>query len=571
MTNLNYLEISGWLNSLTEGKPVDYNYHPLPWYSYPAIEFIEDKLKSDFRVFEYGSGQSTLWYADRVAQVISVEHNPNYFLEIKSSMPENVIFSLVENGEEYAGEINKYSDGYFDVIAINGINRVRCTELCYRKLRANGLIIFDNSDRAENDLALEFLQAKNFKRLDFYGLVPTQKYKICTSIFWLNEELFNRGSLPSKKKSCLGISLGQAEAIDQKKEKSSNKNRGSQEPQILACYAAIKNQPDSAVAYQQLGDIWHSQGQIEKSIRAYNKAIQLQPDLAIVQANIGNIYYQKGKLEQAIAHYQKVLELEPKSATIYWHISQILQQQGRLSEAKIYQQRALEIQPNLARKSFALNQLDLKLTPYLNWQNGFFIEAGANDGITQSNSLYFEKYKGWQGILIEPIPELATKCKINRPRSLIENYALVPFGYGQDYVKMYYCNLMSFVEGAMISEEEKKVHLQAGCLVQNINQTYEINVPATTLTAILDKYRVKNIDFFSLDVEGFELNVLQGIDFDKYQPKFMLLEVRYRDRKAIDSFLKPFYEPIAELSNSINQTIPERSHQDILYQATKMI
>ena len=97
MTNLNYLETSGWLKSLKEGKSIDYNSNPLPWYSYAAIEFIEDKLKSDFRVFEYGSGQSTLWYAQRVKEVISVEHNPDYFCQIKSYTPENVILSLLED------------------------------------------------------------------------------------------------------------------------------------------------------------------------------------------------------------------------------------------------------------------------------------------------------------------------------------------------------------------------------------------------------------------------------------------------------------------------------------------
>ena len=337
---------------------------------------------------------------------------------------------------------------------------------------------------------------------------------------------------------------------------------------IVACYEAIKIQPYSAEGYKKLGDIWYSQGQIEKAIRSYNQALKYQPELVIIHANLGKIYYQKGELEQAIAHYKKVIRLQPKSAVTYWTISHILQQQGRLFEANIYQERALEIQEaSLPRKSFALNQLDIKLTPYLSWENGFFIEAGANDGISQSNSLYFEKYKKWQGILIEPIPDLAAKCRINRPNSVVENYALVPFDYGQDHVKMYYCNLMSFVDGAMDSKEEKKVHLKAGCNVQNIKHSYEINVPATSLTTILDKYRIENIDFFSLDVEGFELNVLQGIDFDKYQPKFMLIEVRYRDRKVIESFLKPFYEPVAELSNSINQTIPERSYQHILYKA----
>ncbi|NEP76998.1 MAG: tetratricopeptide repeat protein [Okeania sp. SIO3B3] len=77
------------------------------------------------------------------------------------------------------------------------------------------------------------------------------------------------------------------------------------------------------------------------------------------------MYSQKGQLQQAIAYYQEVITLEPTSAGIYWSIGEILQQQGRLFEAKIYQQKALEIKPDLMRKSYALNQLDLKLTSYL--------------------------------------------------------------------------------------------------------------------------------------------------------------------------------------------------------------
>ena len=64
---------------------------------------------------------------------------------------------------------------------------------------------------------------------------------------------------------------------------------------------------------------------------------------------------------------------------------------------------------------------------------------------------------------------------------------------------------MSFVDGAMKSEEEKKVHLKAGCQVQNINHSYEINVPATTLTAIIDKYGVENIDLFYATCGGMGL------------------------------------------------------------------
>lgn len=203
------------------------------------------------------------------------------------------------------------------------------------------------------------------------------------------------------------------------------------------------------------------------------------------------------------------------------------------------------------KKSFSLFKIDYKLKPYLNYKRGFFVEAGANDGIKQSNTLYYEKYYCWSGILIEPIPYLANKCRINRPLVIVENCALVPFSYQKERVEMRYCGLMSIVKGAMKSEREEMNHVRDGCKSQKIG-TYELNVPAATLSSILDKHSISKIDFFSLDVEGFEMSVLKGIDFDRHRPKFMLIEAR--SRNEIDSFLNPLYEPIAELT-----------HHDILY------
>ncbi len=208
-------------------------------------------------------------------------------------------------------------------------------------------------------------------------------------------------------------------------------------------------------------------------------------------------------------------------------------------------------------QSFALNQLDLKLKPYLNFTSGFFVEAGANNGINQSNTLYFEKYRKWKGLLIEPIPELAAQCKINRPSCIVESCALVPFNFDQSKVEMYYCDLMSLVKGAQKSPEADLQHLQKGEKVQQI-KSYELTVPARTLTSILDQYSIPQIDLLSLDVEGFELDVLKGLDFEKYQPTFLLIEARYR--AEIDSFLSNKYEAIAELS-----------HHDILYKSKQKL
>ena len=205
------------------------------------------------------------------------------------------------------------------------------------------------------------------------------------------------------------------------------------------------------------------------------------------------------------------------------------------------------------KRSFARNELDRKLLPHLPFRNGFFVEAGANDGCSQSNTLYFEKYRGWRGLLIEPIPELAARCRVNRPRCLVENCALVPADFLGDSIEMRFCNLMSLVKGAMKSEAGDLAHVQLGCEVQKVS-TYEVKVPARTLSSIFDAHGITQIDLLSLDVEGFELQALRGLDLRRHRPGHLLVEARFR--QEIVALLKPSYKVVAELSE-----------HDVLYKA----
>jgi len=98
-------------------------------------------------------------------------------------------------------------------------------------------------------------------------------------------------------------------------------------------------------------------------------------------------------------------------------------------------------------RSFGLDQLDLKLALYVKFAGGFFVEAGANDGITQSNTALLARYRGWRGLLVEPVPELAARCRAQRPESIVEQAALVAPDHGSPTVAMRYANLMSLVRG----------------------------------------------------------------------------------------------------------------------------
>ena len=205
------------------------------------------------------------------------------------------------------------------------------------------------------------------------------------------------------------------------------------------------------------------------------------------------------------------------------------------------------------KQYYGLGQLDRKLEPYIDFDNGIFVEAGANDGEMQSNTAYFARHRGWRGLLVEPIPELAARCRAARRESIVENCALVASDADGESVPMTYCGLMSVVDGGWSDPAAERAHVDTGRQIQSLN-TYQLDVPGRALSALLDKHKMSHVDLLSLDVEGFERQALEGLDLRRHRPRFILVEARFREE--IDDLLLPYYEAIAQLS-----------HHDVLYRA----
>lgn len=91
------------------------------------------------------------------------------------------------------------------------------------------------------------------------------------------------------------------------------------------------------------------------------------------------------------------------------------------------------------QRYYGLNGLDQKLEAYLDYDGSFFVEIGAPDGVTQSNTPYFEQYRQWFGLLVEPAQINYVKCRANRsPNTKIFCAACVPFGYTERFVPIVY-------------------------------------------------------------------------------------------------------------------------------------
>jgi FkbM family methyltransferase len=197
-----------------------------------------------------------------------------------------------------------------------------------------------------------------------------------------------------------------------------------------------------------------------------------------------------------------------------------------------------------------LNGLDLKMRRHLNFDGGYFVEAGANDGITQSNTLYYERHHGWRGVLVEPSHANYFKCRANRsPESRVFCAACVPFGYTERFVPMIYSNLMSVSEldGSDLSDPRHHVESGRKYLPPNEDVVAYGAVPRTLNDILTEAKAPSDIDFFSLDVEGNELQVLEGVDHSQFRFRHLLVECRSLPRmtRYLESHGYRYIEPLS--------------------------
>lgn len=167
------------------------------------------------------------------------------------------------------------------------------------------------------------------------------------------------------------------------------------------------------------------------------------------------------------------------------------------------------------------------LLPYVGFRNGFFVQCGGNDGYSNDPTYHLEKVFGWKGIIVEPLP-IYKLCKKNRPNSVVYNCATGPFTNKKDETAVFIdCNAMSFVEGSL-DEEQTKEWIKGGERSQQI-KAKRIIVPIKPVQELIDEYvkthGKQTIDLFVADTEGYEFSILQGLDFSKNSPHYILLEI----------------------------------------------
>ena len=206
----NFFLTSGWLRSLRAGRPVDASGAPVPWYTYPAIDFLETLVDRRWHVLEWGGGNSTLWWASRVTSVTTVEDNRKWHDEIAAAAPDSVELLFRDTENDFVNAPLELGRKEYDVVVVDGSWRSACMELGLRLLGPRGILIFDNTDKRANREVQEMVTGTGMYRIDFWGLIATYAYKNCTSVYFRDASMLQGLGHPDEHVSSVGISAQQA-------------------------------------------------------------------------------------------------------------------------------------------------------------------------------------------------------------------------------------------------------------------------------------------------------------------------------------------------------------------------
>ena len=172
------------LKTVATRSCVDASENPVPWYTYPAIEYLKQLDFAGRSVFEYGSGNSTLFWASVAARVVSVEDDEKWHAVVAERLPRHCELTLETDVAAYAAVIERYAER-FDVIVVDGAargnTRLNCSRFALRQLREGGMIILDNSDWLPESARV--LREGGLIQVDFTGFAPISGQTQTTSFF----------------------------------------------------------------------------------------------------------------------------------------------------------------------------------------------------------------------------------------------------------------------------------------------------------------------------------------------------------------------------------------------------
>lgn len=191
--NESYLVKTGYIKSFRNFEPLDSKGQPTPWMNYAFLDFLEPRLHKHLKVFEYGSGYSTIYFSDKVQSVYSVEFDEEWYNKVKEKLQnrQNCHIFYYPSKQEYINAFSKYSDLNFDVIIVDGRDRVECIKQIIDSLADHAVLILDDSWKEKFEETFLFMKNKGYKEISFSGIKAGSIIREQTTVFYKENNILD--------------------------------------------------------------------------------------------------------------------------------------------------------------------------------------------------------------------------------------------------------------------------------------------------------------------------------------------------------------------------------------------
>jgi len=289
--------------------------------------------------------------------------------------------------------------------------------------------------------------------------------------------------------------------------------------------------PNNADALHRFGVLAAQLGHHEPAAQLISRAIAVRPTSGDFYASLGNVLYLQGKLREGQDAYKFAMYLA-YIKHMPFGFDEILARAGKPSLHEPARAATVEVG---AYKSQALQDLFLDRWVFGDMEGGRFVDIGAHDGITYSNTWFFEKHRRWQGVCVEPNPAVFKRLLANRMCTTLNCCVSDKAGPVRFQKIAGYSEMLSGIVDKYEAEHLERIRDE---MQAHGGSSELITIEARTFGDIAAEHGMSEVHYVSIDTEGGELDLLRSIDFRKIFIHVVSAEYRVRERETMMAVMR---------------------------------
>ena len=289
--------------------------------------------------------------------------------------------------------------------------------------------------------------------------------------------------------------------------------------------------PNNPDALHRFGVLAAQLGHHDPAANLIGKAISLKPTFGDFYASLGNVLYLQGKLREGQESYKVAMYLA-YIKHMPFGFDEIL---DRADKPQLHRTAPPATADIGAYKSQTLQDLFLDRWVFRELEGGQFIDIGAHDGVTYSNSWFFERHRRWQGVCVEPNPSVFKRLLSNRMCTTVNCCVSDTAGTVRFQKITGYSEMLSGIVDKYEVQHAQRIRDE---MQEHGGSSEVISLAARTFTDIAAEHGLSEINYVSIDTEGGEQEILRSIDFRKFFVHALSVEFQIPQREAMMALMR---------------------------------